>query len=164
MKALRMAKSTAKKLSDSSLARRYESIWKQLKELLVKTDNKISRMATIAALLHHKMPHYFWTGFYFLDRGELVVGPYQGTLACPILEKYRGVCWTGIRERRTIIVPDVHRFPGHIACDPRSNSEIVVPIFNEKQEAWAVLDIDSTLFDAFSSLDQEWLEKIVRLI
>ncbi len=85
-------------------------------------------------------------------------------MACPVLTKHQGVCWAGILNRRTIIVPDVHQFPGHIACDPRSNSEIVVPLFNENQEPWAVLDIDSTLFDAFSAVDGEWLEKIVKLI
>ncbi|MCX7972918.1 MAG: GAF domain-containing protein [Candidatus Aminicenantes bacterium] len=156
--------SQAKRPTDASLARRYENIWKQLKDIVAKTENKISRMATVVALLHHKMPHYFWTGFYFLDKGELIVGPYQGTLACPVLEKHRGVCWTGILKRQTIIVPDVHQFPGHIACDPRSNSEIVVPLFNQNQEPWAVLDIDSTLFNAFNQIDQEWLEKIVTLI
>jgi len=153
-----------KKPSEAFLIRRYENIWHQLQEILMKTENKISRMATTVALLHHKMPHYFWTGFYFLDKGELIVGPYQGTLACPVLEKHRGVCWAGILERRTIIVPDVHQFPGHIACDPRSNSEIVVPLFDKNQEPWAVLDIDSTLFEAFSEIDRAWLEKIVSLI
>jgi len=150
--------------SPSLLARRYESIWKQLPALLGKTENKIARMATVAALLHHKMPHYFWTGFYFLDQGELTVGPYQGSLACPVLEKHRGVCWAGILRRQTVIVPDVHQFPGHIACDTRSNSEIVVPLFDQKNEPWAVLDVDSTLLGAFSEVDKEWLQKIVALI
>lgn len=150
--------------SPDLLARRYENIWHQLQEIYPKTGNKIARMATAVALLHYKMPHYFWTGFYLLDEGELVVGPYQGSLACPVLEKHRGVCWTGILRRQTIIVPDVHEFPGHIACDARSNSEIVVPLFDSKQEAWAVLDVDSTLLAAFSELDREWLEKIVLLI
>ncbi len=146
------------------LTRRYERVYNQLQEILPKTENKIARMATVVALLHHKMPHYFWTGFYFLDRGDLVVGPYQGSLACPVLEKHRGVCWTGIMKRQVIIVPDVHRFPGHIACDARSNAEIVVPLFDERNEPWAVLDVDSTIYDAFSEIDKEWLEKIVRLI
>jgi GAF domain-containing protein len=121
-------------------------------------------MATIAALLHNKMPHFFWTGFYLLEAGELVVGPYQGSLACMVLEKKKGVCWAGILRRMTIIVPDVHKFPGHIACDSRSNSEIVVPLFDEKNKAWSVLDVDSQNFNAFSEVDKEWLEKIVRLI
>lgn len=146
------------------LARRYARIYAQLEPLLAKTKNKISRMSTIAALLHHKMPHFFWTGFYLLDRGELVVGPYQGSLACLLLEKKKGVCWAGILRRSTVIVPDVHQFPGHIACDSRSNSEIVVPLFNKKGEVWGVLDVDSREFDAFHETDREWLEKIVALI
>lgn len=149
---------------DELLARRYERIYNQLQELFAKTENKISRMATITALLHHKMPHYFWTGFYLLSEGELVAGPYQGPLACMLLEKKKGVCWAGVLRRETIIVPDVHKFPGHIACDSRSNSEIVVPLFNQKGEIWGVLDVDSRKFDAFHRVDQEWLEKIVRLI
>ncbi len=121
-------------------------------------------MATVAALLHHKMPHFFWTGFYLLDKGDLVVGPYQGSLACLLLEKKKGVCWAGILRRQTVIVPDVHQFPGHIACDSRSNSEIVVPLFDKKGKVWAVLDVDSRRFDAFTQTDKEWLEKIVALI
>jgi GAF domain-containing protein len=121
-------------------------------------------MATIAALLHHKMPHYSWTGFYFLDRGELTVGPYQGPLACLVLEKKKGVCWAGVLRRETVIVPDVHQFPGHIACDGRSRSEIVVPLRDEKTEVWGVLDVDSRSLDAFSEVDKEWLETIVRMI
>jgi len=148
----------------TNLAKRYARIYAQLESLFLKTKNKISRMATIAALLHHKMPHFFWTGFYLLDNGELVVGPYQGTLACLLLEKKKGVCWAGILRRHTVIVPDVHQFPGHIACDNRSNSEIVVPLFDEEGKIWGVLDVDSREFDAFTETDKEWLEKIVALI
>jgi len=147
-----------------SLARRYGRIYAQLEPLLAKTRNKSARMATVAALLHHKLPQYFWTGFYILDRGELTVGPYQGTLACLILAKNQGVCWAAVNRRETVVVPDVHQFPGHIACDSRSQSEIVVPLFDERHEVWAVLDVDSRSLDAFSSVDREWLEKIVRLI
>lgn len=147
-----------------NLTRKYQRIRSQLEPLLGKTANKVARMATIASLLHHKMPHFFWTGFYLLDKGELIVGPYQGSLACLVLEKKKGVCWAGILSRKTIIVPDVHKFPGHIACDSRSNSEIVVPLFNKKNEVWGVLDVDSRRFDAFSDVDREWLEKIVKLI
>jgi L-methionine (R)-S-oxide reductase len=104
-----------------ALARRYQRIYAQLGDLLAGTKNKIARMATVAALLHHKMPRFFWTGFYCLDRGELTVGPYQGSLACPVLEKEKGVCWAGILRRQTVIVPDVHEFPGHIACRKSSS-------------------------------------------
>lgn len=146
------------------LSKRYERIHGQLKELFLKTENKISRMASTASLLHHKMPHFFWTGFYILIEGKLIVGPYQGTLACLVLEKNKGVCWAGVNRKKTIVVPDVHEFPGHIACDSRSNSEIVVPLFDESKKVWAVLDVDSRKFNAFSEIDREWLEKIVELI
>lgn len=146
------------------LKSRYQRIHRQLEELLVKTESKITRMATTASLLHHKMPHFFWTGFYILVQGNLTVGPYQGPLACQVLEKEKGVCWTGVKAKKTIVVPDVHKFPGHIACDSRSNSEIAVPLFDNKKEVWAVLDVDSRKFAAFSEIDREWLEKIVKLI
>jgi L-methionine (R)-S-oxide reductase len=146
------------------LAKRYERIYNQLQDLLAKTENKIARMATAAALLHHKMPHFFWTGFYILVEGELIVGPYQGPLACQILEKKKGICWTGVERKETVVVPDVHKFPGHIACDSRSNSEIVVPLFNPEDQVWGVLDADSRKFDAFSEVDRDWLERIVKLI
>jgi GAF domain-containing protein len=121
-------------------------------------------MATVVALLHHKMPHFFWTGFYMLSHSDLIVGPYQGPLACQVLEREKGVCWAGIMEKKTLIVPNVHEFPGHIACDNRSNSEIVIPLFDHNGHAWGVLDIDSKEFDAFSEVDGHWLEKITKLI
>lgn len=146
------------------LKNRYQRIYNQLQELLDKTENKIARMATVAALLHSKMPQFFWTGFYILSDGELIVGPYQGPLACQVLEKKKGVCWAGVLGEKTIIVPDVHKFPGHIPCDSRSNSEIIVPLFNNLGRVWSVLDIDSQKFNTFSEVDKEWLEKIVKLI
>lgn len=151
-------------LQEENLKKRYQRIYNQLQGLLIKTKNKIARMATVAALLHSKMPHHFWTGFYILTEGELIVGPYQGPLACQVLEKNKGVCWAGIEGQKTIVVPDVHKFPGHVACDSRSNSEIVVPLFNDQDAVWAVLDVDSRKFNAFSQVDKEWLEKIVKLI
>jgi len=147
-----------------NLEKRYERIYEQLRELFTKTENRTARMATMAALLHHKMPHYFWTGFYTLIDGELIVGPYQGPLACQVLEKKKGVCWASVEKEDTFVVPDVHKFPGHIPCDSRSNSEIVVPLFSEDSQVWGVLDVDSRKLDAFSETDKEWLEKIVKLI
>ena len=147
-----------------NLEKRYKRIYDQLRELVLKTENKIARMATIAAILHHKMAQFFWTGFYILIDGELIIGPYQGPLACQILEKEKGVCWTGVTSKKTIIVPDVHKFPGHVACDSRSNSEIVVPLIDKENQVWGVLDVDSRKFDAFSESDKDWLEKIVKLI
>ncbi len=151
-------------LNPKTLAKRYERIYHQLEELLQRTDNRIARMATIVSILHHKLPHYFWTGFYIHEDNDLIVGPYQGPLACQVLEGGKGVCWTGFLNKKTIIVPDVHEFPDHIACDSRSNSEIVIPLLDHKGHAWGVLDVDSKTVDAFSSVDQDWLEKIVRLI
>ena len=147
-----------------NLSGRYERIYLQLRDLLTKTKNKTAQMATITALLQHKMPHFFWTGFYLLIDGELLVGPYQGPLACQVLEKDKGVCWAGIRQGKTLIVPDVHKFPDHIACDSRSNSEIVIPLFDENNRVWGVLDVDSEKVDAFSEIDRIGLEKIVSLL
>lgn len=147
-----------------ALEERYKRIYNQLQELFTKTENKTARMATAAAILHHKMPHYFWTGFYTLIDGELIVGPYQGPLACQVLEKKKGVCWAGFDGKKTIVVPNVHEFPGHIACDHQSNSEIVVPLLNEDNQVWGILDVDSRKLEAFSDIDKEWLEKIIKLI
>jgi L-methionine (R)-S-oxide reductase len=151
-------------VNKDTLEKRYERIYEQLQELVPKTENRTARMATTAALLHHKMSHYFWTGFYTLIDDELIVGPYQGSLACQVLEKKKGVCWASVEKENTIIVPDVHKFPGHIPCDSRSNSEIVVPLFSEDGQVCGVLDVDSQKIDAFSEIDKEWLEKIVKLI
>ncbi len=150
--------------AQEQLLKRYERIIIQLKDLLNQTSDQTARMATICTLLHHKMPHFFWTGFYLLKNSRLIVGPYQGPLACQVLTAQKGVCWTGILGKKTVIVPNVHAFPGHIACDSRSNSEIVVPLISENGKACGVLDIDSRKFDAFSQTDQEWLEKIVGLL
>lgn len=143
---------------------RYERIFQQLRELLKATDNRVARMATVTALLHHKMDGFFWTGFYLLGDGELVVGPYQGPLACQILPRDTGVCWAGLNEQQTIIVPDVEKFPGHIACDPRSRSEIVIPLKNRDGEVIGVLDVDSRQVDHFDETDAGELEKILGLI
>jgi GAF domain-containing protein len=148
----------------NQLAGRYERIFLQLEDLLSQTKNRTARMATLAALVHHKMPHFFWTGFYLIEKDSLIVGPYQGPLACQVLKKPEGVCWAAVLQKKTIVVPNVHEYPGHIACDNRSNSEIAVPLFDSTGKPWAVLDVDSKKFDAFSSVDREWLEKIVRLM
>ncbi|MBI5540273.1 MAG: GAF domain-containing protein [Bacteroidia bacterium] len=144
--------------------KRYQHIIKQLESLFEVTEFPISRMATISSILHNKMEGFFWTGFYLLNNGELLVGPYQGSLACQKLKKDTGVCWAGVNQKKTIVVPDVHEFPGHIACDSRSNSEIVIPVFNKDSEIFGVLDIDSKNFNQFDSVDAIWLEKIVKMI
>ncbi len=143
---------------------RYERIYHQASGLLTSTDDMIARMATVAAVLHHKMEGFFWTGFYLTREGNLIVGPYQGPLACQVLPKDRGVCWAGINQGKTIIVPDVDKFPGHIACDSRSRSEIVVPVRDNNGRIIGVLDIDSKQLGQFDEGDAAGLEKIVGLI
>jgi len=121
-------------------------------------------MATVIAVLHHKMDYFFWTGFYLLKHGELIVGPYQGPVACMVLEKDTGVCWAGINQQQTIIVFNVHDFPGHIACDSRSKSEIVVPLKDKDGNIIGVLDVDSKELNSFDNVDKDGLEKILDLI
>jgi GAF domain-containing protein len=142
---------------------RYKRIFDQLNDLLKDKPNAIARMATIVAVLHNKFDYYFWTGFYLLDEGELIVGPYQGSLACIKLKKNTGVCWAGINLGETVIVADVHDFPGHIACDSRSNSEIVVPLKDKTGNIIGVLDVDSKELGSFDEVDAEWLEKILEI-
>ena len=142
---------------------RYSRIYCQLEELLKKSNDLNARMATVVAVLHHKMDYFFWTGFYLLDEGELVVGPYQGSLACIKLKKDTGVCWACINKGETVIVPDVHLFPGHIACDSRSNSEIVVPLKDKIGNIIGVLDVDSKEHGSFDDVDAVWLEKILKI-
>jgi GAF domain-containing protein len=121
-------------------------------------------MATVVAVLYHKMEYYFWTGFYLIDKGEMTVNIYQGPVACQILEKNKGVCWAAFNKKETILVEDVHQFPGHIACDSRSNSEIVVPFKNRDGEIIGVLDVDSKDKGSFTEVDARWLEKILELV
>jgi len=149
---------------DESRKQRYDRIREQLAGLLGRTPDPVARMATVVALLHHKMPHFFWTGFYRLVDGELTVGPYQGPLACQVRKKDEGVCWAGIRRGETILVPDVEQFPGHIACDSRSRSEIVVPWRDREGRVIGVLDVDSDRLAAFDDTDREGLERIVALL
>lgn len=143
---------------------RYERLYEQIAEQLKKSDFYFSQMATIAAILHNKMDYFFWTGFYIINKGELLVGPYQGSLACQKLAKDTGVCWAAINQRKTIVVPDVNEFPGHIACDSRSRSEIAVPVFSGDGKVTAVLDVDSKDLASFDDIDAMWLEKISALI
>ena len=145
-------------------AARYERIFIQLQELLIKSNDITARMATIAAVLHYKMEGFFWTGFYILRDGELIVGPYQGPVACLELAKNTGVCWAGVNKGKTIIVPDVEKFPGHIACDSRSRSEIVIPLKKSNGEITGVLDVDSNKPDQFDETDATWLERITALV
>ena len=143
---------------------RYSRIYKQLSELVLKSNSQTARMATIIAVLHHKMETFFWTGFYLIENGEMTVNIYQGPVACQVLEKNKGVCWAAFNKKETVMVEDVHQFPGHIACDSRSNSEIVVPLKNREGEIIGVLDVDSKEKAAFDEVDARWLGKILELI
>ena len=127
------------------------------------TLDEIALMATINSVLAHRFEHYYWTGFYRVCGERLVVGPYIGTVGCLQIEFGRGVCGTSAAEKRTVIVEDVHQFPGHIACDPNSKSEIVVPVFGSEGELIAVLDVDSDQLNSFDEEDARGLERIVAL-
>jgi L-methionine (R)-S-oxide reductase len=145
-------------------ASRYAALRAEIAAVIAGEPNVVARYASAACLLAQAFPdRFFWTGFYLVDptkADELVVGPYQGTLGCLRIPYSKGVCGAAARTRQTQLVADVHAFPGHIACDSRSNSEIVVPVFDKSGALAAVLDVDSEQFDAFDTLDQTGLEAI----
>ena len=149
---------------DERRAARYERLYEQLEGLIEdKSPSLQAAMATICAVLHAKMQHHFWTGFYFAEsEDELHVGPYQGLVACQIL-KEQGVCLHAACTKEPVVVPDVEAFPDHIACDSRSKSEIVIPLVKEGHVI-AVLDIDSSELSQFSEADIEPLSKILGLL
>ncbi|HEY8130263.1 MAG TPA: GAF domain-containing protein [Thermoanaerobaculia bacterium] len=127
------------------------------------TLDDIALMSTINSVLANRFPHFYWTGFYRVCGDRLVVGPYIGTVGCLQIEFGRGVCGTAAERRSTVIVPDVNQFPGHIACDPNSKSEIVVPVFDAEDALIAVLDVDSDQLNAFDEDDARGLERIAAL-
>ena len=140
----------------------YESLLPQVQAVMDKNADTIANMANMAAMLHETFG-FWWTGFYRVINNELVLGPFQGPLACTRIAYGRGVCGTAWKERRTIVVPDVEQFPGHIACSSASRSEIVVPVF-QNNEVVAVLDIDSDRLATFDQTDAEFLEQIVTFL
>ena len=142
---------------------KYRQLLPIAQSLMQGEEDLIARMANLAALLHHEFG-FWWTGFYRTEgSSQLILGPFQGPLACTRIDYGRGVCGTSWAERRTIIVPDVEQFPGHIACSSLSRSEIVVPVW-QHDEIVAVLDIDSRELGTFDQTDQEYLEQIVKLL
>lgn len=143
---------------------RYQRINKQLEDLFKKSSTVQSRMATFNAVLYNKFDYYFWCGFYLLDKGKLMANSYQGPVACQELAKDSGVCWAALNQKKSLVVPDVDKFPGHIACDSRSKSEVVVPFRNEKGEIIGVLDVDSKDYNSFDETDARELEKLLNLI
>lgn len=138
----------------------YKDLLAKTKALTEGESDTIANMANIAALLHQSL-HFWWTGFYRVIESGLVLGPFQGPVACTHIPYGKGVCGTAWKEGKTIVVPDVERFPGHIACSSESRSEIVVPVRNASGEITAVLDIDSAKLSAFDEVDARWLEAIV---
>jgi len=127
------------------------------------TLDEIALMATINSILSHRFPHYYWTGFYRMCGDRLAVGPYIGTVGCLQIELGRGVCGTAAQRRETIVVSDVNAFSDHIACDPNSKSEIVIPVFDRAGDLIAVFDVDSDQIDAFDEEDRAGLERIVAM-
>lgn len=146
-------------------ADRYAEVEAEILAVLDGEPDRMARMATVASMLADAFEDYFWTGFYVVDATrdrELVVGPYQGTLGCLRIAFGRGVCGTAAETGRTLIVENVHAFPGHIACDGRSESEIVVPVFDGAGALIAVFDVDATRRAAFDAVDAEALERLLR--
>ena len=148
-------------------AARYLEVEAEILAVLDGEPNRVARMATVASMLADAFEAFFWTGFYVVDPDraeELVVGPYQGTLGCLRIAFARGVCGAAARTGQTQIVEDVHAFPGHVACDARSRSEIVVPVFDPSGALIAVFDVDATETSAFDALDAKALERLLRAV
>lgn len=141
---------------------KYKLLYELVKVFIEKENDNIANMSNIAAIIHDTFK-FWWTGFYRVIDNELVLGPFQGPSACTRIGYGKGVCGTAWKEGKTIVVEDVHEFPGHIACSSASKSEIVIPIFKDNQVI-AVLDIDSENLATFDNIDKEWLEKIINLV
>ena len=139
--------------------KQYQLLLKQAQALVDGETNLIANMSNLSSLIHFTFG-FWWTGFYFVDGKQLVLGPFQGPLACTRIPYGKGVCGTAWAQGKTLVVPDVEQFPGHIACSSESRSEIVVPIFKDG-EMWAELDIDSKELNTFDEIDRKWLEQIV---
>lgn len=149
-------------IAEGGKEQKYELLHKQIAALVNDESDTIANMANVAAMIHATFG-FWWTGFYRVVGEELVLGPFQGPLACSRIRYGRGVCGTAWKEGATQVVPDVELFPGHIACSSLSRSEIVVPVWSD-EEIVAVLDIDSEHLATFDQVDKMWLEKIVALL
>ena len=150
------------RIAEGGKNEKYELLYKKIAAVVAAESDPIANMANVSSMLHHTFG-FWWTGFYRVVGGELVLGPFQGPMACTRIAKGKGVCGTAWSEERTIVVEDVDKFPGHIACSSLSRSEIVVPMWHN-DEIIGVLDIDSEHLATFDSTDQEWLERIVQLL
>lgn len=150
-------------ISNGTKEERYATLLPQLKGLLSGETDEVANLANVAAALKETFG-FFWVGFYRVVGDELVLGPFQGPVACTRIRKGRGVCGTAWQEARTLVVPDVDAFPGHIACSSLSRSEIVVPLMDGAGEVWGVLDIDSSELNTFDDVDARFLEEACRLL
>lgn len=150
-------------ISGGTKEERYEALLPQLQGLLSGETDEVANLANVAAALKEAFG-FFWVGFYRVSGEELVLGPFQGPVACTRIRKGRGVCGTAWQEARTLVVPDVDAFPGHIACSSLSRSEIVVPLTGGAGEVWGVLDIDSSEFNTFDEVDARFLQEVCRLL
>ncbi|MBR5132238.1 MAG: GAF domain-containing protein [Alistipes sp.] len=155
-----MAESLA--IAEGGKNEKYELLYKQIASLTEAESDPIANMANVSSMLHQTFG-FWWTGFYRVVGNELVLGPFQGPMACTRIAKGKGVCGTAWSEERTVVVEDVDKFPGHIACSSLSRSEIVVPVWHNN-EVVGVLDIDSEHLATFDTTDKEWLERIVQLL
>jgi GAF domain-containing protein len=149
--------------TEVSLDGKYKILIKQVKSLLRKEDNLITNLSNFTAALKQTFTKISWVGFYLFDGTKLYLGPFQGKVACTEIQIGSGVCGTSAQKRETVIVPDVEKFPGHIACDVESRSEIVVPIFKE-EKLFGVLDLDSTDYNSFNETDKKYLEELVNFL
>lgn len=141
----------------------YDELDMEMDSLLMGVGYTMANLANASALLNENLDDLNWVGFYTIKDGQLVLGPFQGKVACTIIQVGKGVCGSAVSQDRTLVVPDVHKFAGHIACDSQSNSEIVIPL-HRGGKVWGVLDIDSPLYSRFDDIDAKGLEKIARTI
>lgn len=164
MKSSGMEKTKVKGVPSPELKKSlYDKAIAEIKDRVKEVDSVVPRMATMVSVFKNTMPHYFWCGFYFAEEKEMVIGPYQGSTACPSIA-YSGVCGTSAKKKESVVVSDVHKFPGHIACDERSKSEIVVPLFDSGGRVIAVFDVDSSQLEAFDEVDKNYLEEIMPIL
>ncbi|HPI37325.1 MAG TPA: GAF domain-containing protein [Ignavibacteriaceae bacterium] len=139
---------------------KYKALLSQIDSLIIKEDNVMSSLSNLTAIFKSTFERISWVGFYLYDGQKLYLGPFQGNLACTNIEIGKGVCGLAAKNRETIVVPDVEKFPGHIACDTRSKSEIVIPIV-KNDELFGVLDLDSYAYNSFDDIDKTYLEKVI---
>ncbi len=149
-------------ISSGTKLEQYQSLLPQIKGLLEGENDLVANLANSVAALKEQFG-WFWVGFYLVKGNELVLGPFQGPVACTRIKKGKGVCGSSWEQAKTLIVPDVEKFPGHIACSSMSKSEIVVPVIRDG-EVVAVLDVDSTDYDQFDAVDQQYLEQMIQMI